>query len=191
MKYLKILLIVFCLGLFFSCATFKENRTSEYLTELTETNIELLNGTYQHNEDKTPLPLDYFWGSFYKMKEYQSVYELVYEQKLPYYVNLNAINSKEIGVKIYVDGNLLKSYIIKGKIKNGYFEQSRKTFIIPAFMINSYYSSKFRNGLLENGNVVTDFKKYNFGTVYLFYPYNNSDNSINVEHTRINNFEEL
>ena len=188
MNYVKFVFLIFCLSIFLSCASFKDNIRSEDLVELKESNLNLLNGIYQNNDEKRPSPLEYSWGSFYKMREYSSVYELVYEQKKPYFISLKVINKKKIEIKVIVDGRILKSYIIKGQLKDGYFEQNRKMFIIPLLILNVYHSSKFRIGLHENGNTVTDFKKYDFGTYYFINPHNNNETYMNIEHKRIHNF---
>jgi hypothetical protein len=185
MNFLKYSLLICSLNLLFSCASFEENITNTNRVKLTRDNISLLDGNYLNNTAKKVLPLDYFWGSNYKMKEYNTVYNLVYEKDYPYQITLKTISDRKIHVNVYVDGNILKSFVIKGKIKDGYFEQNRKMFVIPAFMINVYHSSKFRIGLLNNGNLITDFKKYEFGTAYLIAPFNKSENITNLEHNRI------
>jgi hypothetical protein len=177
-------IFLICLSVLSSCATFKKDAIAENQVGLTKENIHLINGTYASNDKTTPLPLHYFWGSYYKESEYQSVYQLVTKNHYPYYVTLKAIDNRKVQIEISVGGNILKSYVIRGRIKNGYFEQNRKTFIIPLSILNQYHSSKFRIGLLENGNVVTDFKKYDFGTYYLFILFNKNESLMNIEHQK-------
>jgi len=179
-------LIIFTCLINTSCASFRENSANKNLIELSTENISLINGVYLNNTDKKVLPSDYFWGANYKMKEYESVYKLVYEKNYPYYIKLKALNDRQIEITIIVDDKILKSYTINGKLKNGYFEQNRKMYIIPALIINVYHSSKFRIGLLNNGNLVTDYRKIEFGIVLTppFY-FNNTENSQNIEHKKL------
>jgi len=98
------------------------------------------------------------------------------------------LNKNKIKAELKVNNNILKTYTIKGKIKNGYFEQNRKGYILPALLMNEFHSYKFRIGLLNTTTIIiTDFKKVNFGTVYFFSPFNDSESKYNLKHIRILN----
>jgi hypothetical protein len=120
------------------------------------------------------------------MKEYESVYKLVYEQKMPYFIKLKALNEKQIEITIFVDNQILKSYILKGKLNNGYFEQKRKVYMIPMVIFNVYHNSKFRIGKLKNDNLITDYNQKDY-THYVFSFINNSENLENIEHIKVKN----
>ncbi|WP_234418270.1 hypothetical protein [Aquimarina aquimarini] len=185
MKFINIIMFVIGIISLSSCASFKKSELAENQIYLTNENLNLINGTYKNNESKGSFPLEYFWGSFYKMKEYKSVYELVHKKKVPYFITLKVLNENNLKVEIKVEDIILKSYVIKGKVKNGYFEQNRKMYIIPAIMLNSYHSSKFRIGYLKDNNIITDFKKIEFGTVYIFSPFSDSEKINNLVQKRI------
>lgn len=168
-----------------SCATLKSDQKVERKIELKTDNLHLINGTYQNNESNVAYSLDYFWGSYYKTKEFRSVYKLESENTPYYIITLKVLNKNKVNATIKVNDTILKSYVIKGRIKNGYFEQNRKWYVIPALLFNEFHSSKFRIGLLEDSNLITDSRKIEFGTVYFFSPFDNSESHYNVIHDRI------
>lgn len=185
-KFILRVIFIFLCVINFSCASFKTEQDNKERIFLTKENIKLLDGIYLNNTEIKVYPMDYFWGKNYKNKEYESVYKLVYEQKKPYFIKLKALNERQIKITIYVDNEVLKSFILKGKFKNGYFEQSRKIYFIPMIIFNMYHNSKFRIGKLKNDNVVTDYNKKSYAQ-YMFAFKNNSKNLENIEHTKLKN----
>ncbi|ADV48738.1 hypothetical protein Celal_1425 [Cellulophaga algicola DSM 14237] len=178
----KMMLYGYILILISSCATLKKNEMAEHQIELTNENLHLINGTYENNEHMRPPYLDYFWGSYLKAKEFKILSKEVTEEKNPYLITLKVVNKKKINATVKIKDRILKTYTIRGRIKNGYFEQNRKMYILPALLINEYHSSKFRIGLLENDKVITDYRKIEFGTVYFFQPYTNTASDYNQTH---------
>ncbi|MFI8605196.1 hypothetical protein ACIGCP_12080 [Cellulophaga baltica] len=175
-----------CMLLFIcSCATLKKTALAPNQIELTAENLYLINGTYENNTSEGPPYLDYFWGSYLRAKEFKIVSKQVNKENKPYLVTLKVLTRKKIRASVTINDSLLKTYTIRGKIKNGYFEQHRKMYILPALLINEYHSSKFRIGLLKDHKVLTDFKKIEFGTVYFFSPFNNSAAYYSLPHLRI------
>ncbi|WP_158974962.1 hypothetical protein [Cellulophaga sp. L1A9] len=158
---------------------------AEHQIKLTNENLHLINGTYENNERMSPPYLDYFWGSYLKNKEFKVVSKKVFQEKNPYVVTLKVVNKKKVNATVKIKGSILKTYTIRGRVKNGYFEQNRKMYILPALLINEYHSSKFRIGLLEDHKLITDFRKIEFGTVYFFKPYENSTSYYNLPHNSI------
>lgn len=171
-----------------SCATLKNAPTVANRVELTTDNLHLINGTYQNNTTNTPYTSEFFWGSFFRKKESVVAYGKDSKEKPPFFITLKAINKKRINATVTVNDSVLKIIKIRGRIKNGYFEQNRKMYVIPIAIFNVAYASKFRIGLLSNSNVTTDFKKVEAGTVYFFQPFNNSGDSYNLEHKKTANF---
>ncbi|WMW78025.1 hypothetical protein RF683_00850 [Flavobacterium sp. 20NA77.7] len=182
---LRVILVFLC-GINFSCSSFKTVEDNKETLYLTKENINLLDGVYLNNAEIKGFTTDCFWGKIYTNKEYESVYELVYEQKKPYFIKLKALNEKQIQITIYVDNKFLKSFVLKGKLKNGYFEQSRRIYIIPMVIFNMYHNSKFRIGKLKNENVITDYNEKSFAH-YVFEFKNNSQNLLNIEHIKLKN----
>lgn len=185
-KFMFKLIFLFLCVINFSCTSFKTVEDNKEKIFLTKENIKLLDGIYLNNTEVKVFPMDYFWGKNYKDKEYQSVYKQVYEQKKPYFIKLKAINKKQIHISIYVDNEILKSFILKGKLKNGYFEQNRKIYIIPMVIFNMYHNSKFRIGKLKSENLVTDYNEKSYAQYMLKFK-NNSQNLVNIEHIKLQN----
>jgi len=173
------LLLLICITLN-SCASFKHHQIRQDQTYLNSENIHLLNGSFQNNKKNTPR--SYFWGSYITTKYFDVLRKIKDKTIL---VNLKVLNNKKIEVKIVADNTVLKSYVIKGKIKKGYFEQRRKLYLIPALLYNEYHNSKFRIGLLNDNNIVSDFKNIEFGTVYFVQPFNSGYSNSDVIHERI------
>ena len=178
------LLFLFSFLINTSCASFKDTEQNKNRIKLSEQNINEIKGKYLNNTKEKILPLNYFWGVNYKMQEYQSVYNLVYEQNVPYHIDIDVIKSNMLKITIIVDNEVLKTFNIKGKFKDGYFEQRGKFFVIPLLIFNVYHNSKFRIGLLENGNIITDYHQKEFATYVLTFK-NTSENKNNIEHYRI------
>ncbi|MFN4197801.1 MAG: hypothetical protein ACK4FS_02115 [Flavobacterium sp.] len=185
-KSIMRLILIFIFGINFSCSSFKSIDNNKERIFLTKENIKLIDGVYLNNTEVRVLPMDYFWGKNYKIKEYESVYKLVYEQKKPYLIKLKSLTEKQIEITIFVENEVLKTYILRGKLKNGYFEQSRKTYIIPLVIFNMYHNSKFRIGKLKNDNLITDYSEKSYAHYVLEFK-NNSKNLENIEHTRLKN----
>ncbi len=57
------------------------------------------------------------------------------------------------------NSGIIKTKKIKGKLKNGYFELKRNHLLIPIIFTNLYRNRKFRLGLLNNGNLITDYNE--------------------------------
>ncbi|CAM3768765.1 Lipoprotein [Flavobacterium branchiophilum] len=180
----KILLLLIYCCINFSCVSLKKLEQNDKQVTLTKSNLNLLNGTYQNNNENYDIEYEYFWGSFLRSSEFKKAYLLANKGKRNYIVSINVISEKKINIEISINGEVIKSKIIKGKIKNGYFEQNRKLFTIPALLVNVFHNSKLRIGLLNNGNIITDKKSIEFGTYYFFYPFLEKKNYINQEHIK-------
>ena len=185
-KFLLIVIITIFMLANFSCSSFRKIENNNDRIELTKENINLLDGIYLNNSEVAVLPLDYFWGKIYKTKEYSSVYDLVYERKIPYHVKIETMNEKQIQVTIIVNNKVVKSHLINGKITNGYFEQRRKIHLIPLIIFNNYHNSKFRIGKLKNDNLITDYIQKDYAHYVLGFK-NNTKNSLNIEHYKVIN----
>ncbi len=181
----KLLLYTCVILLTSSCATLKQTEVIENKIELTKENLHLLDGTYENNEAESAGYLDYFWGSYFKSKESRIIYDMKLEEKPCYYITLKVINKKRISATLHVNETYIKSYLIKGKIKKGYFEQNRKGYFLPAILLNQYHSSKFRIGLLNNNNVITDSRKIEFTNYYFFSFIKDNHSYYNLQHQKI------
>lgn len=177
MKPLYYLLII---SIFNSCATLKSDKLVDGQIKLTNENLNLLNGKYSRistseTESETG---DLFWNLY--TKGYN-----VGEKKLCN-VELKVIDEKKIEVSLMKNDSLIKSKILKGKIKNGYFEFKKRTFILPTIFLNTFRTTKFRVGILENSNLTTDYSQVSFGTGFVIIPFYEKENEPNFEYGKVN-----
>ena len=156
--------IFLCTLFLFSCSCLKENFEDTNRLILTETNLLLLNGKYERisiQSNKDTSCGDLYWNFFnegYNRKENSDFFEI------------KVVDIKKIRIT-YIDGNdTIKSKNMKGKLKDGYFEFNRKHLFIPMVFVNVYRNSKFRIGLSNDNNLVTDYKQITFGTAIFVYP---------------------
>ncbi|TDX87292.1 hypothetical protein [Epilithonimonas xixisoli] len=177
-QYITLLCSLFLLC---SCATFPKTEVLANHVALSPENLSAINGTYITDSTAIKHQNEILWGksSVVTAETYKTFTEN------PVYATLKVVDSKTINVQIHTQNQTLKTYQIKGKIKNGYFVQRPKFYAIPAIFINAWYSGRFRLGLLENQNVSTQYATKDFGTVYFAYPYNNSETPNAIEHLRV------
>ncbi|MCL5244292.1 hypothetical protein M4I21_00620 [Cellulophaga sp. 20_2_10] len=187
MRIYKITTYIFVFLAMCSCATLKKAPEVKNRIELTENNLHLINGTYQNNNKNPANASEFFWGSFFRRKESDAIYHKDSKDDPIFLITLEAVHKKRINATVTVNDSVLKTIKIRGRIKNGYFEQNRKMYVIPMAVLNVAYTSKFRIGLQSNNNVITDFRKVEAGTVYFFHPFNNSGNLYNLEHKKVTN----
>lgn len=177
MKPLYYLLIISVLT---SCATLKLDKLVGGQIELTKENLILLNGKYnristRETESETG---DLFWNLF--TKGYN-----IGDKKLCN-IELKVIDEKNIEVTLMKNDSLIKSKVLKGKIKNGYFEFKKRVFILPTIFLNTFRTTKFRVGILENYNLTTDYNQISFGTGFVIIPFYEKENEKNFEYDKIN-----
>jgi hypothetical protein len=73
----------------------------------------------------------------------------------------------------------------KNLVENCEIKHYRDLNFVDTIFINMWYSGRFRLGLLNNQNVSTEYRTRDFGTFYIFAPYNNSTYSDAIEHSRV------
>jgi len=177
-QYITLLCSLFLLC---SCATFHKTKIPANHVALSPESLSDINGTYVTDTIAILYHNEILWGkSIIKTPETYKAFK-----ENPMYATLKAINSKKINVQLHTDSLTLKTYDIKGRIKNGYFVQNPKFYAIPAIYINAWFSGRFRLGLLNNQNISTQYVTKDFGTVYFAYPYNNSETPKPIEHLRV------
>lgn len=178
MKYLVVLLFS---NLFFfgSCSGLKNNINTTDQVILNSSNYKLLDGTYESKS--VSRKEDLYWYAFEGVMNYQSQADSTGS------ITFKVIDKKHIEVSYIKTGTVVKSKIIKGKIKNGYFILNRKYLFIPMFFTNLYRDRVFRIGLLENGNIITDYNLVSFGTAMIIFPFRENTREYNVEFKRIEN----
>ena len=82
--------------------------------------------------------------------------------------------------------SIIKSKVLKGKIKNGYFEMKRRVFFVPTIYLNIFRTTKFRIGLLENNNLTTDYKQLAWGTRFVIIPFVDNEKEPDFEYKKLN-----
>ena len=86
------------------------------------------------------------------------------------FVELMMINTKSLLVTYIANERIIDSKIMKGRLKDGYFELRHNVFIVPAIFVNVCRTIKFRIGLLANGNLTADYREVVFGTGFIIIP---------------------
>jgi hypothetical protein len=81
--------------------------------------------------------------------------------------------------------SILKSKVVKGKLKNGYFEMKRRVFFIPTIYLNVFRTTKFRLGLLDNQSITTDYKQITWGTGFVIIPFFDKEEEPNFEYRKL------
>ena len=186
MKQVTIFLLFLLLS---SCSSLRKKADNSDHIILTETNLTLLDGRYERKSvqlNKDSAHGDLYWNLF------ANTYSFGNEKGLNLkgdtnFVQLKVINEKRILVS-HINGNeILTSKIMKGKIKDGYFEFRRIYLFIPMVFVNVYRDSKFRVGLLEDNNLTADFKQISFGTSFVIFPFHEKIEQENKIFKRIKN----
>ena len=101
-------------------------------------------------------------------------------------VKLKVIDDQHLGVTLVKNDSIIKSKVLNGKIRNGYFEMNRRLFFVPTLYLNIFRTTKFRIGLLEGGNLTTDYKQIAIGTGFLIIPFHEVEKELDFEYKKIN-----
>ena len=161
-----------------SCATLKSDQFVEKQIALTKDNLELLNGKYSRASITRPNRYggDLF-GNFYDRGFNIGADSLCF-------VDIKVIDKKHLKVNLLKEDSIIKSKVLKGKIKNGYFEMRRKKLVVPTLYLNVFRTSKFRVGLLENNNLTTDYKQISWGTGFFIIPFYEKEAEFDFEYKK-------
>lgn len=177
MRTLYFLLIISILT---SCATLKSDKYVDGQIELTNQNLNLINGKYTRNpvNQSEKWKGDLFWNF------YTRGYNVGADSLCA--VELKIIDERRLNVTIMKNDSIIKSKILKGKIKNGYFEMKRRVFFIPTIYLNVFRTTKFRIGILENDNLTTDYNQIAWGTGFVIIPFFDKEKEPDFEYKKIN-----
>jgi hypothetical protein len=174
----KIVYSIALISVLSSCATFYPDNFQPGQIPIHKENLQMISGRYKRT---TINPLyknrgggDLFWTLIRKSNH-------MVENDTQCVVELYPINTKRLRVIYLKNDTIIDSRILKGKVRDGYFELRRKTLVIPAVFFNICRTTKFRIGLLENGNMTTDYKEVAFGTALILIPFLEDDNTEDVE----------
>lgn len=177
MKQLYFLLTIFTLT---SCATLKSDKYVDGQVELTKENLNLLNGKYsrQHLNPLEKRKGDLFWNF------YTRGYNVGADSLCS--VSIKVVDERSLYVTLLKNDSIIKSKVIKGKLKNGYFEMKRRVFFVPTIFLNIFRTTKFRLGLLENQNLTTDYNQIAWGTGFVIIPFIEKEKEPDFEYRKLN-----
>jgi hypothetical protein len=162
-----------------SCASFQSAKFQLQQIGINKQNYHLLNGRYSRQiikKDAHPNNGDdLFWNFFQKGRHHMIKDENICS------VQLLALNPKRLKVTYLKNDTIIISRIMKGRIKNGYFELNRNYLILPTIIFNICRTIKFRVGVLENGNLTADYREVAFGTGFVIIPFYTDDKEMDNE----------
>jgi len=146
---------------------------------LTASNLTLLDGKYERfSKQQGTNAGDLYWAFFDRGYNHRGNTE---------FFELKVINKNKLKV-LYIDEyETIKDKIMKGEIKNGYFEFKRKYLFIPAVYVNLYRDSKFRIRLTKDNNLLADYNQISFGTFVVIVPFYENEKANNMIFKRIEN----
>ena len=170
-----------------SCSCLKKNVENNGII-LTESNLTLLNGKYERKSTQTltdSISVGDLYSNFYANSYIFGEAKGLNHKSDTDFFELKVINKNKILVS-YIDGNdTIRSEIVKGKIRNGYFELKRKYLFLPIILANVYSDSKFRIKPSHSGDLITDYKRIDFGTFYFVIPFYFKEEKYNTIFKRI------
>ncbi len=166
-----VLVYVFHLTLM-SCVTLQQSTLKKQKVELTKSDLNQLNGDYEL------LPTD---NSTYRLPlvlVYNKCcgYDTVSDEKDR--VSLQVLTNNRIRVMIISDNKIVKKKILRGKMKDGYFE-CNSSYLSPFWVVvNAYTRQKIRIGLLADGSLVVDAARETWGFL-VFMPFTGHRDKVN------------
>lgn len=149
-----------------SCTSFKKiERTNR--EHITEANMDRLAGIYENtptrlgdvvyhsepisvgNNGNQDLLFDRF--NFFSMKNYA-------DSASTFFVQIQPINKKTIILNLLKDSQIVKSKIIKGKYKDGYFYRRKQLIFVPFVPILFGFRAQRQRIELENDQLIVDLR---------------------------------
>ena len=113
---------------FTSCASLKSDKFVDGQIELTKQNLNLINGIYTRN----PINQSEKWKGDLFWNFYTRGYNVGADSLCA--VELKVVDERRLNVTIMKNDSIIKSKVLKGKIKNGYFEMKRRVFLFQQFI---------------------------------------------------------
>jgi len=158
-----------------SCASLKKSVDTGNRIVLTDSTLSLIEGRYERESvqlEKDSFPVaDLYWNL------YANTYSFIFgndkglnQKGDTNFIELKVLNKNEILAVYASSSEILTSKVLKGKVKNGYFVFKRKYLFIPFVFANIYRNTKFRIGLLNDMNLIADYKEIGFATFYVILP---------------------
>ena len=181
--------IIFFYTIFLSSCACLKKEVNENRIPLAESNLTLLDGKYERKS--LPRSTDSLFIDLYSTL-YADLYSHHLGNKIwiqlkndTSFLELKVINKNRIRVSYMNESDIIDSKIMKGKIKNGYFEFRRRYFIVPIVILNLFRNSKTRIGLLNDNNLIVDGRNIAFGTIMVLFPFFHNDYEQDIIFQRI------
>lgn len=175
-KLLQLFILIISIS---SCSTLRKTLENEQIINLSSENIELINGRYDVNSliNQDSIESDLYWNIFDRGYNKTDTIE---------FIEFKAIDNKRLLVNHYDGDSIVRAKIFKVKYENGYFQFKRRWLVIPGIYVNLYRNRMFRVGLLENGNIMTDYNQISLGTVVFIWPFFEHKQEFNFEFEKLN-----
>lgn len=143
-----------------SCRSLKEAVATGEKIQITNENLHQLSGSYAIlSADTSHIMLDYCLTSF-------TYYDLIKRPTSNDKVTVEVVKDKNLLVRVYKGSSLLKSKMVKGQLKNGYYT-FRVNKILPLVVLNIYKRQEIRIAILKNGDLSIDAA--NTGLLFLLF----------------------
>ncbi|NOS92107.1 MAG: hypothetical protein HOP30_09310 [Cyclobacteriaceae bacterium] len=144
-----------------SCVTLQRPNLGKQKIELTKNNLDQLNGDYDlkskdNSNYRLPFVLIYY---------HCCGYDTIIDQGDR--VSLQVLTNNRIRITIVDDNEIVRTKILKGEIKDGYFEYNSIHLSSFWVLLNAYTRKKMRIGLLPDGSLVVDVARVSWGLLVL------------------------
>lgn len=172
---MRLSIIIVFVTILTSCASLKKSVDTGNRIWITDTTLRLIEGRYERKSvqlQKDSFPVaDLYWNLYANTYSFTFGNDKGLNQKSDTnFIELKVVNKNEI-LAVYTSGSeVLISKVLKGKVKNGYFVFRRKYLFLPFVVANIYRNTKFRIGLLNDMNLIADYKEIGFATIYVIIP---------------------
>ena len=177
---MKIILFFTCSLTLTSCITLQRPNLDKQKVELTKNNFDQLNGDYDlKSKDNSNYRLP-----FALIYNHCCGYDTIIDQGDR--VSLQVLTKNRIRITIVDDNEIVKTKILKGDIKDGYFEYNSIHLSSFWVLLNAYTRKKMRIGLLPDGSLVVDVARVSWGLLVLMPITGYRDRASNIEFSKKN-----
>jgi len=160
-----------------SCGSLKKASKHPGRTVLNDSTFSQLKGKYNdHSPGKDSLKESLYWDIFDRG---------INPSNRLHYIELEPVGNSQLKVSCWDGLNRKRSKVFRGQLKDNYFIFRRRYDMVPVLLINLFRGRAFRIGMLENGNLITDYHQLSAGTFYVLVPYVEHRKSFGVEFDRI------
>lgn len=173
-----------------SCAVISDIPNRE-LDKLDKTDFKKLNGEFSNYPTATERKIEreMFQSNYQTVTLWDQIsnFKHIEDTCRTHSVTLEFASQKRVIAKLWNDGVLQETKVIKGKMKNGYFYRRPYFIAIPLVpLVFGYDTDRYRIGLVSN-TVVIDYKWNYWGFAIAAGSFSEGQRSSNYERTERNN----